>query len=104
MSYCVINCTTANKNDALILARELVKKKLIACCNIIPNIISVYNWDNQLNEDNECLMIMKTKLELFKEVEKEIKKNHKYKVPEIICTPIIEGNCDYLNWVKEQTL
>ncbi len=103
MTYCIINCTTATKEDAVKIAKHLVDKKLIACCNIIPSIQSIYRWNNELNEDDETLMIMKTKTELYEKVEAEIKKLHSYEVPEIICTPIIEGNSEYLNWIYKQT-
>lgn len=102
MSYCVIYCTTANKEDSLEISTYLVKEKLIACCNIVPNITSVYEWKNELCIDEEYLLIMKTKEELFKKVEEEIKKLHKYETPEIICIPIKNGSKGYLNWINEQ--
>ena len=104
MTYCVINCTTANIEDAKEIAKHLVENKLIVCCNIIPSITSVYNWENELCCDEEYLMIMKTKTSLFKKVEKEIKKMHKYETPEIICLPITAGSKEYLSWVSEQTI
>ena len=103
MSYCIIYCTTANKEDAIEISKHLVREKLIACCNILPNVTSVYEWKNEMCIDEEYLLIMKTKSELFKNVEKEIKKLHKYETPEIICTPIENGSKEYLSWVDEQT-
>lgn len=103
MSYCIINCTVGNKEEAIKIAKELVNKRLIACCNIVSSVTSVYEWENKLNEDEEVLMIMKSKTELFKETEVEIKRLHSYDIPEIICTPIIEGNIEYLNWINTQT-
>lgn len=104
MKYIMIYCTTSNKDSALKIANELVNKKLVACCNIIPEITSVYNWQNKVNTDAEVLMIMKTKSTLFKLVEQEIKKLHDYEVPEIISTEITDGSEDYLNWIDEQTI
>lgn len=103
MSYCIINCTTENKEDAQKLAKHLISKKLIACCNIIPSITSIYEWDNKLNTDEEALMIMKTRTELYEKIEAEIKKYHKYEVPEIICIKINGGSKEYLDWVDKQT-
>lgn len=103
MTYCVINCTTANKENAINIAKQLVNKKLIACCNIVPAITSVYEWNNELCCDDECLMIMKTRTVLFEKVKEEIKKLHKYEVPEIICLPITNGNKEYLDWIEKQT-
>ena len=103
MAYCIINCTTKNKEEAIYIAKSLVERKLIACCNIIPSITSVYEWDNELCCDEECLMVMKTKTELFNEVEIAINELHTYDTPEIICIPINNGSREYLSWVNEQT-
>lgn len=103
MKYCCVNCTAPTKDDALRIAKELVNKKLVACCNIVPNICSVYVWDGELHNDEEVLMIMKTKLELFKKVRTEIKKLHKYETPEIIAIPIEAVNEDYAKFIDEQT-
>lgn len=103
MTYCTINCTTANKQEAIDIAKHLVEKKLIACCNIIQQVTSVYEWENKLCCDEEYLMIMKTKTSLFTQVELEIKQLHKYDTPEIICIPIINGSKEYLSWINKQT-
>ena len=103
MTYCIINCTTKNKEEAIYIAKSLVERKLIACCNIVPSITSVYEWKNDLCCDEECLMVMKTKTELFNEVEIAIKKLHTYDTPEIICIPINNGSSEYLSWVNDQT-
>ncbi len=103
MAYCIINCTTKNKEEAIYIAKSLVERKLIACCNIVPSITSVYEWKNDLCCDEECLMVMKTKIELFNEVEIAIKKLHTYDTPEIICIPINNGSSEYLSWVNKQT-
>ena len=46
---------------------------------------------------------MKSRTELLHEIVEEVKKNHPYKVPEIIATPIIGGNPEYIQWVKDST-
>lgn len=103
MEYCIINCTAGNKEEALKISRELVKKKLIACSNIIPSITSVYSWEGGINEDSEVLMLMKTKTALFDSVKEEILKLHSYEVPEIIAVPVINGSESYIKWIDENT-
>ena len=44
----------------------------------------------------------KTK-EVWKEVEKEIKKLHPYDVPEIFAEEIKEGLNEYLEWIEKET-
>ena len=103
MPYCIINCTTSTKEDAVKIAKHLIEKRLIACCNIVPNVTSLYEWRNEIVEENEFLMIMKSETKLFSQVEEAIKSLHSYEVPEIICTRIIEGSNDYLDWIRTQT-
>ena len=38
-----------------------VQKKLAACVNIIPGIISVYEWQDKIENDDEVLMMIKTR-------------------------------------------
>lgn len=46
-------------------------------------------------------MILKSRTELLDEIVAMVKKNHPYEVPEVIATPIIGGNKDYIKWVFE---
>ena len=58
MGYCIINCTTASKVNAMEIASYLIENKLAACVNIVPNIVSVYKWEGKIVEGQEFLMIM----------------------------------------------
>lgn len=104
MTYCIIKCTTANKEEAIKIAKYLVEKGLVACCNIIPSITSVYKWEDKLCCDDEALMVIKTRTTLFSKVETAIKELHSYDVPEIICTKIVKGNKEYIDWIEKQTI
>jgi len=46
---------------------------------------------------------MKTKASLFEEIKVQIEALHSYDVPEIIMTPILDANDDYLKWIEEET-
>ncbi len=104
MSYCIIYCTTSSKVNALEISEYLIKNKLAACVNIVPQVISVYKWEGQIVEGQEFLMIIKTQEKLFKKAEKAIIERHEYSLPEIVATPVIKGNKDYLKWLKSETV
>ncbi len=104
MGYCIINCTTSSKVNAMEISEYLIESKLAACVNIVPNIVSVYKWEGKVVEGQEFLMIIKTKESLFKQVEKAISERHEYALPEIVAMPIIKGNKDYLKWLKSETV
>lgn len=104
MDYCIINCTTSSKVNAMEISEYLIENKLAACVNIIPNIVSVYKWEGKIVEGQEFLMVIKTKQSLFKKVEKAIIERHEYELPEIVATPIVKGNKEYLKWLKSETV
>lgn len=101
--YCVIFVTCPDKKGADKIVDALLKKKLIACANVVSNVKSKYWWKGKIESSDETLVIMKTKRRLFSATKKEIKALHPYDVPEIICMRIAEGSKDYLNWIKDVT-
>lgn len=104
MGYCIVNCTTSSKVNAMEISEYLIENKLAACVNIVPNVISVYKWEGKIVEGQEFLMIIKTKESLFRKVEKAISERHEYELPEIVATPIKKGNRDYLKWLRSETV
>lgn len=103
MEYIVIYCTVPNKKEGKEIARVLLEANLVACVNIIDKVESVFSWDGKLMEEKEALMIMKTKKELFTQINHAIQKLHSYNVPEVIAMPIIEADETYLKWVAYET-
>ncbi len=97
--YCVI-ITTCKPEDEEKIVDALLSSKLAACINSF-SVKSKYIWEGKLEEDEEKLLIIKTKKEKYKEVEKKIKENHSYEVPEIICLDIVNGSDSYLKWIDE---
>jgi periplasmic divalent cation tolerance protein len=61
---------------------------------------SVYIWQNKIYDENEIMMLIKSKTELFDKISVEIKENHSYEVPEIIQIPINNGLPEYLKWIE----
>lgn len=103
MNYIVVFVTTSNEEEASKIARALVEKRLAGCVNIVKNIRSIYTWKDNIEDEAETLMIIKTKRELYKQLIYTVKELHSYTVPEVIALPIIEGSEDYLRWLDEVT-
>ena len=101
MDNIIIISNTNSIENAKLIANTLVDKKLAACVNIIPKIISVYRWQNKIENDDEITLLIKTKKELFTAVQFEIEKLHPYDIPEIISIKIEDGNNDYLDWLNQ---
>lgn len=97
----LILLTAPNRRESRKIARHLVEIRLAACVNISPPIQSHYRWKGKMQEDSEFQLTIKSTRDLFPELRREILKMHSYKIPEIICLPIVDGSPEYLNWVGE---
>ncbi|CAG9321488.1 unnamed protein product [Blepharisma stoltei] len=89
--------------NAQMLARGLVENQLAACVNIIPGIQSIYKWEGVINQDQELLLMAKTRTELIDELTSWVKRNHPYQVCEVISVPITGGNLDYIQFLLNNT-
>lgn len=92
--------TVPNTEEAENLARKIVEAKLAACVQVLPQMKSFYFWENEVQEDSENLLLIKTLEEKFDELEKFIKENHSYDVPEIVAVSSEKVSEDYLKWMK----
>ena len=102
MQYCSIYITTGDEDEARRIGRTLVEERLAACVNILP-IKSIYRWEDDVEEEDETVMFVKTRAELADKVIERVKELHSYEVPCIVSLPIAKGNPDYLKWVEEST-
>ena len=98
----VVMLVTAPRGKGVEIARKLVEARLAACVNI-GSVKSIYWWQGKVEEDDEEMLVIKTRLELVNRVVEYIKSIHPYQVPEIIALPIIGGYEEYLRWVREST-
>lgn len=83
------------------LAKEIVKSRLAACVNIMPQAQSVYMWQGEQCTETECIALMKTTESGYKKLQSYLQNHHPYELPEIIATPITKGLDRYLGWVTE---
>ena len=96
--------TAGNQEEAERIGREVVKRRLAACANIIKCIKSFYWWDGKVQSDDEAILILKTKQELMEKLIEMVKTLHSYDCPCIVSLPILEGNPDFLKWVQDETI
>ena len=101
--HIVVYCTAPSREVAVAIAESLVPGRLAACVNILAGIFSLYTWKGEFCRDEECLMIIKTRGELFERLRERIVALHPYEVPEIIALPIAAGHPPYLGWIDEST-
>ncbi len=93
--------TIDDEDTAREIAESLVSKKLAACVQITSPIESIYTWENKVEKNKEWMLMIKSKVSLFDELEKEVKRLHPYETLEIITHKIQMGNNDYLDWMDK---
>lgn len=98
----VVTTTTSTEEETERIAFALLDQKLAACVQVLP-IKSYYTWQDKMNIEDEHLLLIKCKRSDFAEIEKCIKENHSYEVPEIVMVPIEAGSKDYLDWIEQIT-
>jgi periplasmic divalent cation tolerance protein len=83
--------------------RALVERRLAACVNILPGMISHYRWEGKIERTEEAVMLVKTRASLAPKIEAAVKALHSYDTPAILVLPLesVEGN--YLGWLLRET-
>jgi periplasmic divalent cation tolerance protein len=67
----------------------------------VSRITSTYRWKNEVQQDRETLLIIKTTAERLAAVEKTIREQSRYELPEVIALPVQTGSADYLSLIRE---
>lgn len=102
--FIVVLITVPSQKVGEEIALELLAKKLAACVNILPGVTSIYTWNSAVQKDQELLLVVKTRADLFHErLVPAVKAVHPYEVPEIIALPLVMGSQDYLDWIAAET-
>ncbi len=99
----LVMVTCGSSQEAEKIAQLLLEERLVACVNIAGRIRSLFHWEGAIARESESLLLMKTRAECFDELSRRVKEVHSYEVPEIIAMPIMVGNPDYLDWIREST-
>jgi periplasmic divalent cation tolerance protein len=83
--------------------RVLVGRRLCACVNILPGMVSLYWWQGEIERGNEAVMIIKTRAALADAVAAAVKEMHSYTTPAILVLPIDKVDPDYHAWIMAET-
>ena len=100
-AHIVVLVTTSSVAEAQSIGRALVEGRVAACVNIVPGLRSLFRWQGAIEEQEEVLMLVKSRGECFPSILEVVKRLHSYTVPEVIALPILSGSSDYLAWIDE---
>ena len=99
----IVLSTAGSEQEAHKIAHALVKRRLAACVNILPQVQSIYRWKGEIESAQEWLLLIKTRADKFPAVRDAIGELHSYEVPECIVLEIEDGSLPYLQWLEKAT-
>lgn len=95
----VVLTTTPDEATAAAIVRAVVEERLAACGNVVPAVRSIYRWQGTVQDDTECLVILKTVETGVARLVARIQELHPYDVAEALALPVQSGAAAYLQWV-----
>ena len=103
MSVALVYITAGNAEEARRIGRVLVESRLAACANILGPTTAIYRWEGAIQEDNEAVLIVKTRMALVPTLSEKVAALHGYDCPCVVALPIRDGNAAFLKWVEAET-
>ncbi len=85
------------------VARVVVEARLAACGNILPSMVSFYEWQGVMERAEEVVLLLKTTAALAPQVMARVKAEHPYEVPAILLLPVEGADAAFAAWVVAQT-
>jgi len=95
--------TLPTADKAAEIAKLLVDEKLVACANLLPAVRSIYRWQGKMHDENEVLVLLKTRAEQLERLKLRLLEVHPYEVPEVLAVPVESGYQPYLDWLAGET-
>jgi len=96
--YAVVLTTVDTPEAAERISAALLDAHLAACVQQLA-VASSYDWQGQRCQDSEQLLLIKTRAELYAQLEALLLELHPYELPQIIQLPIQTGLPAYLAWL-----
>ena len=89
--------------EAEAAGRKIVERRLAACVNILPGMISHYWWKGEIERAEEAVMIVKTRASLSEPVQAAVRQAHPYETAAIMVLPVDSLDRDYHAWIVAET-
>jgi periplasmic divalent cation tolerance protein len=104
MSVIFVYVTAASRDEALGIGRAVVGERLAACANVIDGMRSIYRWNDEIRDEGEAVLILKSLAAALPALTERIKALHSYDCPCVVALPVAGGNAAFLDWIAEQVV
>jgi periplasmic divalent cation tolerance protein len=99
--YIQVVTTTDSIEAAETIATAVLGERLAACVQI-SQCQSWFHWQGKVEQAAEFRCTMKSRADLYPELEEIIRRLHPYEVPEILATDVRGGAASYLAWLDQE--
>ena len=99
----VVFTTVASDEEAVMLIRALLDRRLIACGTLFPGARSLYRWQGKIADEREVVIMLKTRSARLDSLRDAFAELHPYKVPELLGLSVEAGLDKYLEWINGET-
>jgi periplasmic divalent cation tolerance protein len=82
--------------------KSIVERRLAACIDILPGMISHYRWQGKIERVEEAVMIIKTRASLAQQAAEAVKALHSHEVPAVMVLPVEDIDSGYHRWIVEE--
>jgi periplasmic divalent cation tolerance protein len=95
----LVYTTFPSVGEAEQAGQTLLERRLCACVNILPGMVSLYWWHGAIDRGEEVVMIIKTRAALADPVREAVRQLHSYTTPAIMVIPLEQVDADYHAWI-----
>jgi len=96
-----VTTTVGSLPAAQALAREIVAQRLAACVQIEPGLSSVYRWKDEVCEEPEVRLVIKTLPGREPALQALFAAHHPYELPQFAAVPM-QASEAYSQWVRAE--
>ena len=99
----VVLTTLSSPDEAATFVRALLDRRLIACGTMLPGARSLYRWEGKVADEQEIVVLLKTRSARLEALQIAFRELHPYKVPELLALPVESGLAKYVEWINDET-
>ena len=96
--------TCPDAECAKAIAKLLLERRLVACVNILPGMMSLYRWQGSVEEDSEVVFVAKTRQTCWPALSECFASLHPYDEPALVALPVSAGLPGFLSWIAKETV
>lgn len=96
----IVFTTVGSAEEATRLGQTLVEERLAACATLLPQVHSIYRWQDKIESSAEALLLLKTEVDQLPALESRLQELHAYQTPEFLVLAVESGSHSYLSWLR----